>query len=121
MNKTNTHARILRRKRDRLLDVPRLQRAADSGRVIGRRLVAVLREPERDVVAAEPLVEGVAEAPEVGESHARPTHGLRGADIGARRIRVLRPGIELHLRSLLREKTCEACGRVAVLDGPATR
>ena len=62
--------------RDRLLDVRRLRRVRDAERVLGPRLMAVLRDPDRHGLAMEPLLEAVVEPRKRRERDVRPLHDL---------------------------------------------
>ena len=91
------HARVLLGDRDRLRQVRRLLGLRHAGRLAGLRLVAVLGDPDRDVLAPEPLVDRGLELRQRAEGDVRPHHQLGRLLVHGHRVRVMRPGVELEL------------------------
>ena len=90
-------------------------------RLVGRALVGVLGDPDRDVGPAEPAIERGAEAIERGQGDARPARDPIGRQVSLDRIRVVAPGVELEPRTCPGEQSGEASRGVTVLDAAPAR
>ena len=108
-------ARVARGELERLLRIPRLQCGVDAEWPRRERLVRVLGDPEGRPLPPEPLVERAAEAFEVAHADAGPAHRRGRLELCPRRVRMLRPRVEIELPLGLCEEAREPGRRVAVL------
>src|SRR4029079_1160891 len=116
-------ARVLAGQADRLRDVGGLLRLGDALRLARLRLVAVLRDPDRDVLALERGIEVLLEPGEAHERHVRIADELGRLLVDRERVGVLCPGVELdalHVRrdTLHERRGCDGVGAGALLVTP---